>query len=139
MIGKTKGFFVTFFTADKLMEKVAAAFLPPLYQLILRLFTGTYFSNHVSLYLFKVVFARYDRRILVYGYKPDTLIAVYPALQGTNAPCVRILKNAAVYFADWLAENYYLSWSESPAVLQQPQMVQRAEIVRLAPHAQSSV
>ncbi len=138
MIGKTKGFFVTFFTADKLMEKVAAAFLPPLYQLILRLFTGTYFSNHVSLYLFKVVFARYDRRILVYGYKPDTLIAVYQALQGTDTPRVCILKKAAVYLADWLVENHY-HCLKVRLVLQQPQMVQRAELVRLASYAQSSV
>lgn len=29
-----------------LRKKVVAAFLPPLYQLILRLFIGTFFSNH---------------------------------------------------------------------------------------------
>jgi hypothetical protein len=27
-------------------------------------------------YLFKVVFVRHDRRMVVYGYKPDTFIAV---------------------------------------------------------------
>ena len=70
--------------------------------------------------------------MLVYGYKPDTFITVYPALQGTNAPCVRILKNAAVYLADWLAENYYHGLKVR-LVPQQPQMAQRAELVRLAP------
>ena len=44
--------------------------------------------------------------MVVYGYKPDTLVAVYPALQGTDAPRVHIFKNTAVYPADWLAENY---------------------------------
>lgn len=65
-------------------KKVAAAFLPPLYQLILRLCMGTYFSNH----LFKVVFSCHDHRMVVYGYKPDIFLAVYPILQGkeiTNA------------------------------------------------------
>ena len=76
--------------------------------------------------------------MVVYGYKPDTFIAVYPALQGTDAPRVRIIKNAAVYLADWLAENYYHRLKVR-LVLQQPQMVQRAELVRLVPHAQSSV
>ena len=32
-----------------------------------------YFSNH-TFYLFHVIFARYDRRMVVYGYKPDTLV-----------------------------------------------------------------
>ncbi len=44
--------------------------------------------------------------MVVYGYKPDTLVAVYPALQGTDAPRCNIFKNIAVYPADWLAENY---------------------------------
>lgn len=30
--------------------------------------------------------------MVVYGYKPDTFIAVYPALQGTDAPRVYIFK-----------------------------------------------
>ncbi len=46
-----------------------------------------YFSNH-NLYLFHVVFARDNCRMVVYGYKPDTFVAVYPALQGTDAPRV---------------------------------------------------
>ena len=58
------------------------------------------------LYLLHVVFARDYCRMVVYGYKPDTFIAVYPALQGTDAPRVHIFKNTAVYPADWLAENY---------------------------------
>ena len=70
--------------------------------------------------------------MVVYSYIPDTFIAVYPALQGTNAPRVRILKNAAVYLADWLAKNYY-HCLKVRLVLQQPQMAQRAELVRLAP------
>ena len=44
--------------------------------------------------------------MVVYGYKPDTLVAVYPALQGTDTPRFHIFKNTAVYPADWLAENY---------------------------------
>ena len=107
-----------------------------IFQVILRLFMGVYFFTR--LYLFKVVFACYDHRMVVYGYKPDTFISVYPALQGTNAPRVHILKNAAVYLADCLAENYYHRLKVR-IILQQPQMVQRAELVRLAPHAQSSV
>ena len=67
-----------------------------------------------------------------FNYKPDTFIAVYPSLQGTDAPRVRIFKNAAVYLADWLSENYYHRL-KIRLVLQQPQMVQRAELVHLAP------
>lgn len=70
--------------------------------------------------------------MVVYGYKPDTFIAVYPALQGTDAPRVRVFENTAVYLADWLAENYYHGLKVR-LVLQQPQMVQRAELVHLAP------
>ena len=39
-----------------------------------------YFSNH-TFTCSMFIFARYDRRMVVYGYKPDTFIAVYPALQ----------------------------------------------------------
>ena len=70
--------------------------------------------------------------MVVYGYKPDTLIAVYPALQGTDTPRRHIFKNAAVYFADWLAENY-CHYLKIRFVLQQLQVVQRAELVNLAP------
>ena len=76
--------------------------------------------------------------MVVYGYKPNALVAVYPALQGTDTPRVHIFKNTAVYFADWLAENYR-HYLKIRFVLQQLQVVQRAELVRLAPHAQSSV
>lgn len=44
--------------------------------------------------------------MVVYGYKPDTLVAVYLALQGTDPPRCNIFKNTAVYPADWLAKNY---------------------------------
>lgn len=64
-----------------------------------------YFSNH-TFYLLHVIFARDDCRMVVYGYKPDTFIAVYPALQGTDTPRFHIFKNTAVYPADWLAEDY---------------------------------
>ena len=69
--------------------------------------------------------------MVVYGYKPDTFVAVYPALQGTDAPRCNIFKNIAVYPADWLAENYghYL---KVRFVLQQLQMAQRAELVSFA-------
>lgn len=70
--------------------------------------------------------------MVVYGYKPDTFIAVYPALQGTDAPRVYIFKNTAVYPADWLAENYR-HYLKVRFVLQQLQMVQRAELVNFAP------
>ena len=47
MIGKTKGFFVTFFTRwqahGRKYRRQAAAVL---YQLVLRLFMDVYFSNH---------------------------------------------------------------------------------------------
>ena len=69
--------------------------------------------------------------MVVYSYKTDTFIAVYPALQGTDTPRVRIFKNAAVYLADWLAENYRHRLKVR-LVLQQPQMVQRAELVHFA-------
>ena len=77
------------------------------------------------------VFACYDRRMVVYGYKPNALVAVYPALQGTDTPRVHIFKNTAVYFADWLAENYR-HYLKIRFVLQQLQVVQRAELVSLA-------
>lgn len=70
--------------------------------------------------------------MVVYGYKPDTLVAVYPALQGTDAPRVHIFKNTAVYPADWLAENYR-HYLKVRLICQQLQMVQRAEIVNFAP------
>ena len=89
------------------------------------------FTGHSSLFT-SLLLTQYDRRMVVYGYKPDTFIAVYPALQGTNAPRVRVFENAAVYLADWLAENYYHGLKVR-LVLQQPQMVQRAELVHLAP------
>jgi len=46
--------------------------------------------------------------MVVYGYKPDTLVAIYPALQGTDTSRRRIFKNAAVYlgsadFPGWQA------------------------------------
>ena len=56
----------------------------------------------------------------------------YPALQGTDAPRVHICKNTAVYPADWLAENYR-HYLKVRFVLQQLQMVQRAELVYFAP------
>ena len=80
-----------------------------------------YFSNHTF-------FARNDCRMVVYGYKPDTFIAVYPALQGTDTPRCNIFKNTAVYPADWLAENYH-HYLKVRFVLQQLQMAQRAELV----------
>ena len=70
--------------------------------------------------------------MVVYGYKPDTLVAVYPALQGTDAPRVHIFKNTAVYPADWLAENYR-HYLKVRLILQQLQMVRRAELVNFAP------
>lgn len=69
--------------------------------------------------------------MVVCGYKPDTFIAVYPTLQRRNAPSGNIFKNAAVYFADWLAENYR-HYLKVRFVCQQSQMVQRAELLRLA-------
>ena len=69
--------------------------------------------------------------MVVYGYKPDTFVAVYPTLQGTDAPRFHIFKNAAVYLADWLAENYNHRLKVR-FVLQQLQMAQRTELVRLA-------
>lgn len=88
-----------------------------------------YFSNHT--FLIHVIFARDDCRMVVYGYKTDTLVAVYPTLHGTDAPRVHIFKNTAVYFADWLAENYR-HYLKIRFVLQQLQVVQRAELVSLA-------
>lgn len=98
-------------------------------QLISRLFMSTYFSNHT---LLVVVFARYDRRMVVYGYKPDTFVTVYPALQRTDTPRRRIFKNTAVYLADWLTENYR-HCLKVRFVLQQLQMAQRAELVNFTP------
>ena len=70
--------------------------------------------------------------MVVYGYKPDTLVAVYPTSQGTNAPRRRIFKNAAVYLADWLAENYRHCLNVR-LVLQQLKVAQCAELVNFAP------
>lgn len=70
--------------------------------------------------------------MVVYGYKPDTFIAVYPTLQRRNAPSGNIFKNAAVYLADRLTENY-CHRLKVRFVCQQSQMVQRAELLRLAP------
>ena len=70
--------------------------------------------------------------MVVYGYKPDTFIAVYPALQGTDTPRCNIFKNTAVYPADWLAENYR-HYLKVRLIYQQLQMVQRAELVIFAP------
>ncbi len=69
--------------------------------------------------------------MVVYGYKPDTLVAVYPALQGTDAPHVHIFKNTAVYPADWLAENYR-HYLKVRLIYQQLQMMQRTELVNFA-------
>ena len=69
--------------------------------------------------------------MVVYGYKPDTLVAIYPALQGTDTPRCNIFKNTAVYLADWLTENYR-HCLKVRFVLQQLQMAQRAELVSLA-------
>ena len=69
--------------------------------------------------------------MFVYGYEPDTFMAVYPALQGTDTPRFNIFKNAAVYPADRLTENYRHRLKVR-FVFQQLQMVQRAELVRLA-------
>ena len=70
--------------------------------------------------------------MVVYSYKPDTFVAVYPALQGTDTPRCNIFKNTAVYLADWLAENYR-HYLKVRFILQQVQMVQRAELVNFAP------
>lgn len=67
----------------------------------------------------------------VSGYKPDTFIAIYPTLQRRNAPSGNIFKNAAVYLADRLTENY-CHRLKVRFVCQQSQMVQRAELLRLA-------
>lgn len=76
--------------------------------------------------------------MVVYGYKPDTFIAVYPALQGTNAPRVRVFENAAVYLADWLAENYYHGLKSGLSSSSRKWCsVPNSSILR--PHAQSSV
>ncbi len=69
--------------------------------------------------------------MVVYGYKPDTFIAVYPTLQRRNALSGNIFKNAAVYLADRLTENY-CHRLKVRFVCQQSQMVQRAELVCLA-------
>jgi len=70
--------------------------------------------------------------MVVYGYKPDTLVTVYPALQGTNTPRFHIFKNTAVYPADWLAENYR-HYLKVRFIHQQVQMMQRAELVSFTP------
>lgn len=128
--------FPTVYHFRHLRKKVVAAFLPPLYQLILRLFIGTFFSNHIS--LFKVVFSRYDRRMVVYGYKPDTSIAVYPTLQRRNAPRENIFKNAAVYLVDRLTENYCHRLKVRSSVNSRKWCsVPNSSVLR--PHAQSSV
>lgn len=69
--------------------------------------------------------------MVVYGYKPNALVAVYPTPQGADIPRRRILKNAAVYLADGFTENY-CHRLKVRFVCQQSQMVQRAELVRLA-------
>lgn len=46
VIGKTEGFFVTFFSRFWLTEESNGGTAAVLYQLISRLFTGTFFSNH---------------------------------------------------------------------------------------------
>lgn len=70
--------------------------------------------------------------MVVYGYKTDTLVAVYPTLQGTDAPRVYIFKNTAVYPAEWLAKNYH-HYLKVRLIHQQVQMMQRAELVNFAP------
>ena len=70
--------------------------------------------------------------MVVYGYKTDTLVAVYPTLQGTDAPRVYIFKNTAVYPAEWLAKNYH-HYLKVRFIHQQVQMMQRAELVNFAP------
>ena len=70
--------------------------------------------------------------MVVYGYKPDTLVAVYPTPQGADTPRCRIFKNAAVYLADWLAENYRHCLNVR-LVLQQLKVAQCAELVNFAP------
>lgn len=129
--------FSTVYHFRRLRKKVVATFLPPLYQLILRLFIGTFFSNH-TLSLFKVVFSCYDRRMAVYGYKPDTSIAVYPTLQRRNAPRENIFKNAAVYLVDRLTENYCHRLKVRSSVNSRKWCnVPNSSVLR--PHAQSSV
>ena len=136
LLGNTVGFlWLLYFPA--LMKKVAAAFLPPLYQLILRLCMGIFFSNHTftcSKLYSPVMTAVWS----FYGYKPDTFITVYPALQGTDTPRCNIFKNTAVYLADWLAENYR-HYLKVRFVLQQLQMCSVPNSSVLRPHAQSSV
>ena len=66
------------------------------------------------------------------AYAPYSGFSVGAALQGTDAPRVHIFKNTAVYLADWLAENYR-HYLKVRFVLQQLQMVQRAELVYFAP------
>lgn len=85
-----------------------------------------------------VIFARDDYRMVVYGYKPDTLVAVYPALQGKYTLRCNIFKNTAVYPADWLAENYR-HYLKVRLICQQLQMVQRAELVSFAPPRPTSL
>lgn len=70
--------------------------------------------------------------MVVYGNKMDTLVAIYPTVQRRNAPIGNIFKNAAVYLADRLTENY-CHRLKVRFVCQQSQMVQCAELVRLAP------
>ena len=70
--------------------------------------------------------------MVVYGYKTDTLVTVYQALQGADPPRVPIFKNAAVYLADWLTENYR-HCLKVRFVLQQLQMAQRAELINFTP------
>lgn len=105
---------------------------PSLYQQVVMLFIGAYFSNHTFPVPCYIRFARDNCRMVVYGYKPDTLVTVYPALQGTDTPRCNIFKNTAVYLADWLTENYR-HCLKVRFVLQQLQMAQRAELVNFTP------
>ena len=66
------------------------------------------------------------------AYAPYSGFSVGAALQGTDAPRFHICKNTAVYPADWLAENYR-HYLKVRFVLQQLQMMQRAELVYFAP------
>ena len=66
--------------------------------------------------------------MVIYGYKPDTFIAVYPALQRTDAPRCNIFKNTAVYLTDWLTQMAIIIWTFT-LVGQQFQVVPHAEFV----------
>ena len=61
-----------------------------------------------------------------------TLRSCLPSLAGNRHPTLQHLQNTGVYPADWLAENYR-HYLKVRFVLQQLQMVQRAELVSFAP------